>query len=215
MRTAAMNKVAVGVLLGFVTLGVAVLALPRGDYRVTGAAASAVVPSLAAASAPSASAAESAAQAGSAQPGNVDRPAGDGVDGVPGAPAGQRANDGTADAATAATEGSASPSDLSGAPKSLRFGVVLVRYAGAQGAPAGSRSKAAAATLAGELAEAAKGDFAAAVKRGDSGSTEDAGKMFRGILEPHIEHAVFSLEKAQVSEAVDTPRGFWIVRRIQ
>jgi hypothetical protein len=66
-----------------------------------------------------------------------------------------------------------------------------------------------------ELAELAKKDFAAAVKKGDSGSTDDAGKMYQGILEPGPEVALFTLEPEHVAGPVDTPRGFWIVRRIK
>ncbi len=46
--------------------------------------------------------------------------------------------------------------------------------------------------------EEAKKDFAAAVKKGDHGSTTDAGHLPRGVLEPEVEKAVFTLEKGTV-----------------
>jgi len=100
------------------------------------------------------------------------------------------------------------------APKSVGFGVVLVTYAGAQLAPERPRSKEQARTLARELLELARKDFAAAVKKGDRGSTDDAGQIPRGVLEPAIERVLFTLDKGVVhDEPLDTPRGYWIVRR--
>jgi hypothetical protein len=101
-----------------------------------------------------------------------------------------------------------------GAPKSVGFGVVLVTYAGAQFAPERPRSKQQAKELAEQLLELAKKDFPAAVKKGDRGSTTDAGHIPRGVLEAGIEHALFSLEKGAVHDIpLETPRGYWIVRR--
>lgn len=102
---------------------------------------------------------------------------------------------------------------LTDAPKSVRFGVVLVQYAGAQGAPEDARSKEEARALADELATLAKEDFSAAVDKGDKGSVKNAGRMFRGILEREADYALFSLGEGEVSGVVDTPRGFWIVKR--
>lgn len=100
------------------------------------------------------------------------------------------------------------------APKSVGFGVVLVTYDGAQSAPKEARSKTDAKQKAIGLLEEAKRDFAAAVARGDRGSTADAGHVPRGVLEPAIEYQLFMLEKGAVhAEPIDTPRGFWIVRR--
>ena len=42
-----------------------------------------------------------------------------------------------------------------------------------------------------------------------------AGRIPRGMLEPAPEYVLFSLPKDGVSEPVDTPRGFWIVHRIE
>jgi PPIC-type PPIASE domain len=110
------------------------------------------------------------------------------------------------------TPGSALPS---GSPKTVRFGVILVQYRGAQGAPASSRSKDDALSLATSLADAAKLDFKAQVAKGDPGSMEDAGKMPRGVLEPAAEFALFTMSPGTTSSPIDTPRGFWIVRRIE
>lgn len=100
-----------------------------------------------------------------------------------------------------------------GAPKQVRFGVVLVQYHGAQGAPAGMRSKDDALALARTLADQAKGDFRGTVAKGDPGSTDDAGRLPRGVLEPEAEYQLFTLEKGATSDPIDTPRGYWIVRR--
>lgn len=108
------------------------------------------------------------------------------------------------------------PPPLAGdAPKSVVFGVILVAYRGAQAAPTSSRSRDAALELAKTLAEEAKTDFKAAVAKGDKGSTENAGRLPRGILEPAPEYVLFSLPKGGVSEPVDTPRGFFILQRIE
>ena len=106
-----------------------------------------------------------------------------------------------------------SPEALSDAPKSVRFGIVLVNYAGAQGAPKKARSKKDARALAQDLATLAADDFAAAVSKGDPGSSKNAGRMYRGILEPGLEYELFKLDKGQVSQPIDTPRGFWVVKR--
>jgi len=103
----------------------------------------------------------------------------------------------------------------SGSPKTVRFGVILVQYRGAELAPPVARSKDEARSLARSLAEAAKTDFKAQVQRGDPGSMDDAGRIPRGVLEPPVEFALFTLTRGDVSEPIDTPRGFWIVRRIE
>jgi hypothetical protein len=102
-----------------------------------------------------------------------------------------------------------------GSPKMVRFGVILVQYRGAQGAPPNSRSKDEALAIARTLAEGARTDFRAQVIKGDPGSMEDAGRIPRGVLEPAAEYALFTLPAGAVSEPVDTPRGFWIVKRIE
>ena len=101
-----------------------------------------------------------------------------------------------------------------GSPKMVRFGVILVQYRGAQTAPASSRSKDDAIALARSLAEAAKTDFRSQVLKGDQGSMEDAGRIPRGVLEPAIEYVLFTMSSGSVSDPIDTPRGFWIVKRL-
>lgn len=102
-----------------------------------------------------------------------------------------------------------------GAPRTVRLGVVLVQYAGAEGAPSSARAKPDALKHAMELAERAKGDWKAAIKAGDSGSSEDIGRIPRGVLDRTTELAVFSLDKDALSEPLDTPRGYWVVKRIE
>lgn len=119
------------------------------------------------------------------------------------------------DAGTTLADGEAPPPLAGEAPKSVTFGVILVTYKGAQAAPPTARSKDEAAVLAKQLAEEAKADFKATVQKGDKGSTENAGRMPRGMLEPAPEFMLFSLAKGAVSDPVDTPRGFWIMQRIE
>jgi hypothetical protein len=119
------------------------------------------------------------------------------------------------DAGLTLLSGETAPALGTEAPKSVVFGVVLVQYKGAQGAPATSRSRDAALELAKTLAEEAKTDFKAAVAKGDKGSMENAGRLPRGVLEPAPEFILFSLPKGGTSEPVDTPRGFWIAHRIE
>jgi hypothetical protein len=112
-------------------------------------------------------------------------------------------------------DGSPVPSLSEGAPRSVEFGVVLINYAGAESAPKNARPKADALDLAKKLAVDAKTDFKGAVQRGDNGSADNLGTMQRGVLEPAPEFVLFSLPVGGVSDVVDTPRGFWIVRRIE
>jgi len=103
-----------------------------------------------------------------------------------------------------------------GAPNAVSFGVVLFTYQGVQFAPAGARSKQEALEKAKGLVEEAKKDFPEAVKKGDKGSTADAGRIPRGVLEPDLELVLFGLEKGAVHpEPIDTPRGYWILRRVE
>ena len=71
-----------------------------------------------------------------------------------------------------------------------------------------------AGALARETVPLARSDFSEAVKRGDRGSTTDAGSVPRGVIEPGPEYLLFSLDPGEVSEKpIDTPRGYWIVQR--
>ncbi len=100
------------------------------------------------------------------------------------------------------------------APARIGFGAVVFAYRGAQGAAADALSKEDAKKKATETIELAQKDFAAAVAKGDHGSTTDAGRLPRGVIEPPIEYVLFMLEKGKVHpEPIDTPRGYWVVRR--
>lgn len=101
------------------------------------------------------------------------------------------------------------------APMLVRWGVVMVTYQGAQSAPPDARSKVEAEKRAKSLLAEAQKDFASAVANGDYGSRADVGRIPRGILEPAVEYLLFTLEKGAVYPGViDTPRGFWILRRL-
>jgi hypothetical protein len=104
-------------------------------------------------------------------------------------------------------------------PRQVRFGVVLVSYAGAQPSPASSRvstrSKTDARTLAEKLLATAQQDFHGAVQQGDAGSSDDVGRVKLGILEAAPEYVLFTLPIDGVGGPIDTPRGFWIVKRLE
>lgn len=104
-------------------------------------------------------------------------------------------------------------------PRQIRFGVVLVSYAEAQPSPSGgapaSRSKGDARLLAEKLLSTAQQDFHAAVQQGDSGSADDVGRVKPGIVEPAPEYVLFTLPVDGVGGPVDTPRGYWIVKRLE
>jgi PPIC-type PPIASE domain len=102
-----------------------------------------------------------------------------------------------------------------GSARVVRFGVVLVSYAGAEDAPRGVRNKHDALELAEKLAAQAKSDFHAAVRRGDDGSNDDVGTMRRGVIEPAPEYVLFTLAPGDTSDPIDTPRGYWIVKRLE
>ncbi len=105
------------------------------------------------------------------------------------------------------------------APRQVRFGVVLVSYAGAQPSAGGtrpvSRSRADAKALAAKLLATAQQDFHAAVQQGDAGSADDLGRVKLGVLEPAPEYVLFTSAPGTVSGPVDTPRGYWMVKRLE
>lgn len=121
---------------------------------------------------------------------------------------------GPSDAGFLLPDGATPPPLASTAPKSVHFGLVVVRYRGAQLAPAAAPPRAEALAHANALHDLAQRDFAAAVKAGDLGSALDVGGVRRGDLEPALQYVLFSLPKGGISEVVDAPRGFWIMRRI-
>ncbi|MBI2394054.1 MAG: hypothetical protein HYV09_31070 [Deltaproteobacteria bacterium] len=102
-----------------------------------------------------------------------------------------------------------------GTPRAIRIGVVLVRYQGAQLATFDEPPRDQALARAQQLAALAKTDFAAAAKAGDTGSATDIGRVERGLLEPGTQYVLFTLPIGATSEVLDTPRGFWIARRIR
>ncbi len=122
---------------------------------------------------------------------------------------------GTTDAGTTLINGEVPPPLTGDTPKTVTFGVILVEYRGAQGAKPNTRTRDEALELAKQLAADAKQDFKAAVAKGDPGSKENLGKISRGFLEPAPEYTLFSLAKDAVSDPVETPRGFWIIKRIE
>jgi hypothetical protein len=96
---------------------------------------------------------------------------------------------------------------------------VLVSYEGAQPSPTSSRvstrSKADARALAQKLLATAQQDFHGAVQQGDAGSSDDVGRVKLGILEAAPEYVLFTLPIDGVGGPIDTPRGFWIVKRLE
>lgn len=101
------------------------------------------------------------------------------------------------------------------APRSVKIGVVMITYAGAEGAPPSARPKGQAKEIAEGLVSVARSDFHQAVGKGDSGSADDIGRVPRGVLDPAVESAVFALPASDVSDVIETPRGYWIVKRIE
>ncbi|HEY5955999.1 MAG TPA: peptidylprolyl isomerase, partial [Polyangiaceae bacterium] len=113
-------------------------------------------------------------------------------------------------------EGKPVPELPASAPKSCSFGAILFTFDGVQAAPRHPRTKREALELAKALLPEAEIDFAAAAKKGDPGSLADAGTIGRGILERAVEYQLFTLEKGKVyPEPIETPRGYWILRRIR
>jgi hypothetical protein len=116
-------------------------------------------------------------------------------------------------------DGSAVPPLPMNAPRQVHFGVVLVSYEGAQPGPGTTRpsprSKPDARALALKLAATAQQDFHLAVQQGDAGSADDIGRVKLGILEPAPEYVLFTLPIDGVGGPVETPRGYWIVKRLE
>jgi len=100
------------------------------------------------------------------------------------------------------------------APKTCGFGAILVTFEGVQLAPRHPRTKSDALELARRLVPEAELDFVEALKKGDPGSLAEAGTIARGVLERSVEYQLFTLEKGKIyPEPIETPRGFWILRR--
>jgi PPIC-type PPIASE domain len=111
-------------------------------------------------------------------------------------------------------DGRPAPPLPEGTPKHVRLGVVLLTFAGAQGAPPNARSKKDALEAALKLAADARSDFHASVIRGDSGSADDIGHIPRGVLELGTEYVAFTMPVGAVSDPLETPRGYWIIKRL-
>jgi hypothetical protein len=133
------------------------------------------------------------------------------------APEGDRRMDGGV--GTALPDGTPVPPLPANVPRQVRFGVVLVSYAGAQPSAGGghpaTRSRAEARLLAAKLLATAQQDFHAAVQQGDAGSSDDVGQVRLGVIEPGPEYVLFTSPVAAVAGPVDTPRGYWIVKRLE
>lgn len=129
-------------------------------------------------------------------------------------PAGDAINDAVTEGFETFPDGGKVPELPASAPARVGFGAAIFTYQGSQGAARDARSKEEARKRAAETIELAQKDFAAAVAKGDHGSTTDAGRVPRGVLEPPLEYYLFSLEKGKVHpEPIDTPRGYWVLRR--
>jgi parvulin-like peptidyl-prolyl isomerase len=53
------------------------------------------------------------------------------------------------------------------------------------------------------------------VVRGDNGSSDDVGRIPRGVLEPATEYMLFTMPVGSVSDPIETPRGYWIAKRTE
>jgi len=144
-----------------------------------------------------------------------DAPAGGSASPVGGAAPARAADDAAPPSGdpAASAQGDAAPL-ASGAPRQVIFGVALIWYRGAQSAPVDARSKEDATKLATSIAEQAKKDFAGALERADSGF-ENAGSIQQSVLEAPAEAVLFSLGVGEVGGPVDSPRGFYVFRRIE
>lgn len=99
------------------------------------------------------------------------------------------------------------------APHAIRFGAALFPYQGAEFASANAPNREQALELARAAISVAETDFKKAVQLGRGGGV-DLGLMHRGVLEPPIEYLLFTLKQGAVHpEPIDTPRGYWVVKR--
>ncbi|MGH7436314.1 MAG: peptidylprolyl isomerase [Polyangiaceae bacterium] len=134
----------------------------------------------------------------------------------------------TASAATAAPQPSHTPeaapaASASPAPDTIIAQHILVAYKTAKRAPKGvTRSKADAKARAAEaLAKIKAGtSFEDAVKEysDDAGSADrlgSVGKFHRADMDPAFSDAAFALRPGQVSDVVETPFGFHVIKRTQ
>ena len=107
------------------------------------------------------------------------------------------------------------------APERVAASHVLIAYAGSYGADSTvTRTREEAAKLAGELCRRARlvgADFAALARQYSDESTGKNGGYLdvfqRGTMIKPFEDAAFGMEIGQVSEVVETPLGFHVIRR--
>ena len=111
-------------------------------------------------------------------------------------------------------DGTQPPPLSKAAPAQVRFGAILINYRGAEQADAQTRTREQALELAKKLGESAQTDFIEAGKRGDI-FLGDAGTIPQGFLEPAPQHVLFNLEPGAVGGPVDSPRGFYVFKRLE
>jgi hypothetical protein len=108
-------------------------------------------------------------------------------------------------------------------PESVACQHVLVAWRGAKRAPREvTRSKAEAKRLADEVATKARGggDFSELVAKysddpGSKNSRGNLGKFKREAMVPQFSQAAFALQVGQISDPVETPFGFHVIKRNQ
>jgi hypothetical protein len=111
-------------------------------------------------------------------------------------------------------DGSPVPVLDANAPRRVKLGVALFRYRGAEGAGAQSRTREEALRLATAALARAGDDFGQAVALGDPGSAIDVGWVGRSVLERAVEYPIFTAAVGTtLARPIDTPRGYWVVRR--
>jgi hypothetical protein len=111
-------------------------------------------------------------------------------------------------------DGSAVPALDAAAPRRVKVGVALFRYRGAEGAGAQTRTREEAHRLATAALAQGGGDFGQVVALADPGSAVDVGWVGRGVLERGVEYPVFTAKVGEtLPRPIDTPRGYWVVRR--
>jgi hypothetical protein len=111
-------------------------------------------------------------------------------------------------------DGSPVPALDAAAPKRVKVGVALFRYRGAEGAGSQSRTREEAHRLAAAALAQAGSDFGQLVALGDPGSAVDVGWVGRSVLERGVEYPIFTAKVGEtLPRPIDTPRGYWVVRR--
>lgn len=90
---------------------------------------------------------------------------------------------------------------------SFRMGVVIYGFE--------KRSRTMAKALAEKALETARTDFGAAVKAADPESDADYGTFAPHSFEAEVEAAIVAIPPGQVGGPIETPRGFWVVKRIK